>query len=988
MSNVPKDRNSRRQQIQEGLQFIQSTLPYNGTQEQYEVFLRDLVRNLFDEGNDVYKDDDWNGALTQYTEALGVADYAKSEEISISSVMIEKLHANRAACYLNMGRHDKVIEDCNEALQLNSNNCRALYRKSKSLKELGRHKEAYDAVAKCSLAVPQDDNIIKLTQELAQMLGLKIRKAYVRAQVRCKLIPRFNGKPSSNSSSIEDIESDLVIDEREEAIAVVSSVETFECVTESIPVPVSSDSMPTSLTPEKVPMPSTVLVNGGGVPYSVPETRLDYVDGDIIGDDLDELLDSVATDVPQMAPGTPRGAIPSNLPVSVSSTIALPNHLLASLPTSNVFAPPAVNLPSVYSLPLPSLDTFTSTMDSLDTLPMTESQRVDLKTQDERNSTTPSKLNDTTVIMLTPAKLSKEENLSFLGTMRHKYKCIGSFVGFSITRPRCFPSRSGPNHAEDIFYELQEYPEVQICFINSGPNLLDYTYHPDLDHKCKKEVLVGRKKNSEDHLWKRIRPRPTKTQYMGPYYICKDVAAGEECKYMGHCTFAYCQEEIDVWTLERKGAFSRELLFDPCGGNGKINLTVAKLLQEHHGIFMYLCQECFDHKPRIISKRNKDNPTFCSHPDTRHFFEENKCLVHILRETTVKYSKIRPLRDLCQFDLCRHEVRYGCIREDECFYAHSLIELKVWMMQLETGISHDAITQESKKYWQNMEASVHGGQIPGSLLNYGTPNLKMKFVCGQCWRNGQVIEPDKNRKYCSAKARHQWTKERRVVLVMSNERKKWTTIRPLPTKKPVPLQFDLCNHISSGKKCQYIGNCSFAHSQEEKEMWTYMKDNSIQDMEQLYEIWLTSQKTERGDDIATQVPRDIEKQIHMPTDYADITTEFHCWLCGKNCNSEKQWQQHITSEKHKEKVFHSEDDQNCWQHRFPTGCFTICEGYLKNTCTKGENCQLAHGEAELKEWHDRRDFLGKKLAKARNDHLIAPDDLDFGKYSFLIKELN
>lgn len=30
----------------------------------------------------------------------------------------------------------------------------------------------------------------------------------------------------------------------------------------------------------------------------------------------------------------------------------------------------------------------------------------------------------------------------------------------------------------------------------------------------------------------------------------------------------------------------------------------------------------------------------------------------------------------------------------------------------------------------------------------------MMFVCGQCWRNGQHSEADKNRKYCSAKARH------------------------------------------------------------------------------------------------------------------------------------------------------------------------------------------------------------------------------------------
>lgn len=36
-----------------------------------------------------------------------------------------------------------------------------------------------------------------------------------------------------------------------------------------------------------------------------------------------------------------------------------------------------------------------------------------------------------------------------------------------------------------------------------------------------------------------------------------------------------------------------------------------------------------------------------------------------------------------------------------------------------------------------------------------------------------------------------WTRDRRVLLVMSNERKKWNTIRPLPTKKQVPLQFDV-----------------------------------------------------------------------------------------------------------------------------------------------------------------------------------------------------
>ncbi|XP_054445561.1 zinc finger CCCH domain-containing protein 7A isoform X3 [Pteronotus mesoamericanus] len=881
MSSVSEERRKRQQNIKEGLQFIQSPLSYPGTQEQYAVYLHALVRNLFNEGNDVYRERDWNSSISQYTEALNIADYAKSEEILIPKEIIEKLHINRIACYSNMGFLDKIVEDCDRVLTLNASNFKALYRKSKALSDLGRYKEAYDAVAKCSLAVPQDEHVIKLTQELAQKLGFKIRKAYVRAELSLKSAPG-DGTTKALNCSVEDIEPDLLTP-RQEAVPSVSipaSSFSHQVGSELASVPV----MPlTSLLPlqvEESSLPSTVLANGGKISFSMPEAFLD--DGDmVLGDEIDDLLDS--------APET-----------------------------------------------------------------------------------------NETVMMNGPGSLFTSE--SFLGISSHPRNDFGNFFGSAVTKP---PSSVTPRHPLEGTHELRQ--ACQICFVKSGPKLMDFTYLANTDHKCKKDILIGRIKNVEDKSWKKIRPRPTKTNYEGPYYICKDVAAEEECRYSGHCTFAYCQEEIDVWTLERKGAFSREAFF---GGNGKINLTVFKLLQEHLGEFIFLCEKCFDHKPRMISKRNKDNSTSCSHPVTKHEFQDNKCLVHILRETTVKYSKIRPFNDQCHLDLCRHEVRYGCLREDECFYAHSLVELKVWILQNETGISHDAIAQESKRYWQNLEANVPGAQVPGNQIMPGSLNMKIKFVCAQCLRNGQVIEPDKNRKYCSAKARHSWTKDRRAMRVMSVERKKWMNIRPLPTKKQMPLQFDLCNHIASGKKCQYVGNCSFAHSPEEREVWTYMKENGIQDMEQFYELWLKSQKNEKSDDVASQSNKDNGKQIHMPTDYAEVTVDFHCWMCGKNCNSEKQWQDHISSEKHKEKVFHTEDDQYCWQHRFPTGYFSICDRYMNGTCTEGSSCKFAHGNAELHEWEERRDALKMKLNKARKDHLIAPNDNDFGKYSFLFKDLN
>uniref|UniRef100_A0A3B3RHH6 Zinc finger CCCH-type containing 7B n=1 Tax=Paramormyrops kingsleyae TaxID=1676925 RepID=A0A3B3RHH6_9TELE len=483
-----------------------------------------------------------------------------------------------------------------------------------------------------------------------------------------------------------------------------------------------------------------------------------------------------------------------------------------------------------------------------------------------------------------------------------------------------------------------------------------------------------------------------------------EVQEHQECKYGENCTFAYCQEEIDVWTQERKGALSRELLFDPLGSTERRALSVTRLLQQHMGMFMFLCEECFDSKPRIISKRSKENLAVCSNLTARHPFDDNKCLVHVVRSAHVRYCKVRPLHPLCQFDVCRHEVRYGCQREDSCSFAHSVIELKCWVLQQDTGITHEEMVQESKRHWHRLERNAQRQKVSGvgprqranSFVSRGL-NLKMKFVCGQCWRDGQVNEPDKALKYCTAKARHSWTKERRVLLVKSFDKKKWVVVRPLPFSRTYPQQYDMCVHVMKQKKCHYIGNCSFAHSLEERDVWTYMKNNSLRDMQQMYDMWLALTNQNRRPDGTVLTPPPEEKQISMPTDYAEPMSGFHCRLCGKHSNSERQWQQHISSEKHKDRVFsceaeaeaeggaEDEDEGLAWSHRFPGPHFLLCPR-LDGACPDGVSCDYAHSEEELAEWRERRDFLRRKLSKARDDMLIAPGDCDFGKYNFLLQD--
>lgn len=74
------------------------------------------------------------------------------------------------------------------------------------------------------------------------------------------------------------------------------------------------------------------------------------------------------------------------------------------------------------------------------------------------------------------------------------------------------------------------------------------------------------------------------------YCLFVDMINKQDCKYGDNCTFAYHQEEIDVWTEERKGTLNRDLLFDPLGGVKRGSLTIAKLLKEHQGIFTFLCE--------------------------------------------------------------------------------------------------------------------------------------------------------------------------------------------------------------------------------------------------------------------------------------------------------------------------------------------------------------------------------------------------------------
>ncbi|XP_020782908.1 zinc finger CCCH domain-containing protein 7B-like [Boleophthalmus pectinirostris] len=1007
----------RKGEINKALQFIQSSLAYPDPQG-YQDFLTGLVCNLLEEGNALFKDRAWEEAVKEFSEGLNVAQYASSEDICIPEVLLESLYVNRAAAYYSMGEYGRGVEDCDKALLVCKESRRALFRKALCLKELKKYKEAYSCTTDCLLISHMDNQVNELAQELAIQLGLKIRKPFVSV----KMCTNYTGNGSCPLPTITQ--------------------ENF------------SSQDPTLLTAQGA---SQMAVS------SVPE-MLD--DSDVMGDDLDSLLDTLPNEPTPTETHLQAFSIPG---VETPSKHAVPPVLPAPTPQ----LPPAFF--SSAGSQLNCLDSFAasgsmvSTLDALDDV--STSHNLDqphlilygTAASNAVLTTTQNSLNDLDSLDdLLPSETTTAEEASISNNeiqkyikealdMPHKHAATGFSGEKGLNALDSLDSldaldaldtfSSTENMAAEVGAGLDALSDFQLndecslrpaplktsikernkhspargpkpltlthefmlacstCYPRTGRGIYTFVHKPDLVHSCEKDILLCREKDSI-LPWTRVRPMPAWTSFTGPFVLCKELLKSGElglCKYGENCTFAFNQTEIDVWTEERKGRFNRNLLSQKPAMKQEPVSGIIQILQENKGMFIFLCGACFDCKPTIISKRSRDDDTVCSNTSVRHLFDANKCLAFMMRNITVRYRKVRPLHLNCHLDLCRHCIRYGCLLGDECMFAHSDVELKTWKLQRETGTKPEEIVKVSTDYYEKLNKNTSNQQSNKSLgpgkPKGGRPkdslNMRMRFVCGHCWRDGVTSDPDKSLKYCSAKAKHMWTKDKRILLVKSLERdrSKWVMVRTLPHCKHFPLHYDICHRILDRGKCN-VGNCTFAHSQEEKDMWTYMKNNKLVDMQQVYDMWLNlSTLNHQNEEPVVTQPSSEEKCIVMPTDCAEPMDGFHCRLCGRHSNSEKQWQKHISSEKHKDRVFSCDEEEKAltWNYRFPAKCFNLCPR-LDDNCPDGMSCDYAHSPDELQEWIERRDFLRRKLARAREDMLIMPDESDFGKYNFLLHD--
>ncbi|XP_072299848.1 zinc finger CCCH domain-containing protein 7B-like [Eucyclogobius newberryi] len=1022
------DRLKRKGEINRALKFIQSSLAYPDP-EGYQDYLTGLVCNLLEEGNALFKDGTWEEAVKEFSEGLNVSEYATAEDLHIPEVLVESLYVNRAAAYYSMGEYERGVEDCDKALSMCKESRRALFRKALCLRELGRYREAYSCTTDCLLINRMDNQVIELAQELAIQLGLKIRKPYVGTKMctdstgngTCPLAaitqenistqaqtpPTAQGSSEMALSSVPEgpDDSDLMGDELD------SLLDTFPNELEPIESHLQAFTAPSLESTLKLQKPSVLPAPTPQLPpafFTSTNSQLNCLDsiagsGSIVPtlDALDDVSTSdnlcafdpasilFAGPASNAAPAMTQNSLDDLDPLddllpskSNAEKIAITNNSIEKY-IKEVLKMPHKLATNGFSHEkgLNTIDCHDS-LDALDTFPSTETVTATLEAS--LDSLSDFKLN---------ANLKRTTDLS--ASLGESGFSPAPFKTSIKERNKLSPAKG--SNALTLTHEFML--ACSTCYPRTGKGIYTFVHKPELVHSCRKDILLGREKDNGQ--WTRVRPIPSWTSFTGPFVLCRDLLKSGElglCKYGEDCTFAFYQIEIDVWTEERKGRFNRKLLSEnPAMKQDPVN-GVIQILQENKGMFIFLCGACFDCKPTIISRRSREDDTICSNMDVRHLFDGNKCLAFMMKNITVRYRKVRTLHLLCQLDLCRHCIRYGCQLGDACMFAHSDVELKTWKLQRATGTTPEEIVKVSTNYHEKLNKNASNQQQSIKPLGPAKPkggrpkdhlNMRMRFVCGHCWRDGVSSDPDKALKYCSAKAKHMWTKDKRILLVKSLEREKskWVMVRTLPHCKHFPLHYDICHRILDRGRCN-VGNCTFAHSQEEKDMWTYMKDNKLVDMQNLYDMWLQlSTLSHQNEEPVVSQPSPEEKCIVMPTDYAEPMDGFHCRLCGRHSNSERQWQKHISSEKHKDRLFSCDEEDKAltWNYRFPSTCFELCPK-LGDDCPDGMSCDYAHSPEELQEWIERRDFLRRKLARAREDMLIMPDESDFGKYNFLLQD--
>lgn len=123
------------------------------------------------EGNALFKDGHYEDALTKYDLALEVAPEIPSA-VELRSIC----HANRAVCFLKLGKYQETVKECTKSLELNPEYVKALIRRAEAHERLEHYEEAIADNKKILELDPSNDHARRTIVRLEPLAREKAEK--------------------------------------------------------------------------------------------------------------------------------------------------------------------------------------------------------------------------------------------------------------------------------------------------------------------------------------------------------------------------------------------------------------------------------------------------------------------------------------------------------------------------------------------------------------------------------------------------------------------------------------------------------------------------------------------------------------------------------------------------------------------------------------------------------------------------------------------
>uniref|UniRef100_A0AAV1UXY2 Uncharacterized protein n=1 Tax=Peronospora matthiolae TaxID=2874970 RepID=A0AAV1UXY2_9STRA len=140
--------------------------------------MRMVIKNK-EEGNELFRDGNHKHAAARYVKALTHAskffDLSESDTKEVNAIKLS-LYLNLAQCYLKMENYTKVVGNCNEALALDAQSVKALYRRAVAYEKENKLELAADDIKAALTLAPQDRVVIKLDERLKERLCRQLDK--------------------------------------------------------------------------------------------------------------------------------------------------------------------------------------------------------------------------------------------------------------------------------------------------------------------------------------------------------------------------------------------------------------------------------------------------------------------------------------------------------------------------------------------------------------------------------------------------------------------------------------------------------------------------------------------------------------------------------------------------------------------------------------------------------------------------------------------